>query len=82
MFLFRPSSIFHQNKQPCCFKKGIRHTFDDDILSTKTNLGDDDFEVLVCKVSLSMMELHFYQTKGLVTQFYAHFCVLTKNLKH
>ena len=34
-------------------------TFDDDILSTKTNLGDDDFEVLVCKVSLSTMELHF-----------------------
>ena len=23
MFLFRHSSILHQNKQPCCFKKGI-----------------------------------------------------------
>ena len=38
-------------------------TFDDDILSTKTNLGDDDFGVLVCKVSLSMMDLHFSKVK-------------------
>ena len=38
-------------------------TFDDDILSTKTNLGDDDFGVLVCKVSLSMMDLYFSKVK-------------------
>ena len=46
MFLFSPSSILHQNKQPHCFKKGIFNKdipFDDDICLINNDNGTSTF---------------------------------------